>query len=80
MAQSGSHRDPAEDGRRGPGLASLRGQIDKIDREIVDRMNQRAELARRIGAVKQSSGQQTYDPAREEMVLERVTASNKGPL
>jgi len=80
MAQSGSQRGTPEDGRKSPGLAALRGQIDKVDREIVDRMNQRAELARQIGHLKQSSGQQTYDPSREEMVLERVTGSNKGPL
>jgi chorismate mutase / prephenate dehydratase len=80
MAKSGSHSESPEDGRKSPGLASLRGQIDTLDREIVDRMNQRAEVARQIGNLKKSSGQQTYDPSREETVLERVTASNKGPL
>ncbi|NDC64593.1 MAG: prephenate dehydratase, partial [Planctomycetia bacterium] len=80
MAQSGANRGSSDEGRRPPGLASLRGQIDRLDRDLVERMNQRAELARQIGHLKQSSGQQTYDPSREETVLERVTASNKGPL
>jgi chorismate mutase/prephenate dehydratase len=68
------------DGSRPGGLAPLRGQIDKLDREIVALMNRRAEVARRIGHLKASAGQQTYDPAREEMVLERVASSNAGPL
>ncbi|RLS32600.1 MAG: prephenate dehydratase [Planctomycetota bacterium] len=62
------------------GLASLRSEIDTLDREIVQRINQRAHVAGQIGQIKKSSGEVTYDPAREEMVLERVTASNTGPL
>ena len=83
MAGSGSSRESPEaskEGKRSPGLGTLRSQIDKIDKELVERMNQRAELARQIGHLKQSSGQVTYDPSREETVLERVTGSNKGPL
>ena len=80
MAQSGQPRKtPAESGRP-PGLASLRGQIDRLDRELVGLMNERAEVARRIGHLKQSSGQVAYDPSREELVLERVVAANAGPL
>jgi chorismate mutase/prephenate dehydratase len=62
------------------GLAALRAQIDRIDRDLVGLMNARAEVARQIGHIKKSSGQETYDPSREEMVLERVTATNQGPL
>jgi len=80
MAQSGSPRRSGSDVARQSGLAGLRTQIDRIDRELVSLMNRRAELAREIGSVKQSAGQETYDPAREEMVLERVAASNAGPL
>jgi chorismate mutase/prephenate dehydratase len=65
---------------RQPSLAALRTKIDRIDRELVTLMNERAELARRIGGVKKASGQETYDPAREEIVLDRVAASNAGPL
>ena len=78
MPQPGSQRK--NDSQRKPALVSLRSQIDRIDRDLVGLMNERAELARQIGHVKQSSGQQTYDPAREETVLERVTNANAGPL
>ena len=78
MATSSTSRSP--DGDRPRGLAALRSQIDAIDRDLVGLMNRRAEVAREIGHLKQSTGQQTYDPAREELVLGRVTASNAGPL
>lgn len=78
MAASGSPRKA--DGQRKPSLATLRAQIDTIDRGLVELMNERAEVAREIGHLKQSSGQQTYDPSREEMVLDRVAAANEGPL
>ncbi|MFM8706016.1 MAG: chorismate mutase, partial [Planctomycetia bacterium] len=68
------------DGPRPTGLAALRTQIDKIDRELVGLVNERAELARQIGHLKQSNGQVTYDPSREEMVLEKVVSSSQGPL
>ncbi|NBW97590.1 MAG: prephenate dehydratase [Planctomycetia bacterium] len=68
------------DASKPAGLAALRAQIDRIDRELVEQMNERATLAGQIGKIKQSNGQQTYDPSREEMVLERVAASNAGPL
>jgi chorismate mutase/prephenate dehydratase len=80
MAQSGSRRDASGDGSRKAGLPALRSQIDSIDRQLVGLMNDRAEIARQIGHLKQSSGQQTYDPSREETVLERVAAANAGPL
>ncbi|MFM8635551.1 MAG: prephenate dehydratase [Planctomycetia bacterium] len=72
---------PSSEGRAKPaGLASLRGQIDAIDRDLVGLMNARAEVARQIGHIKRSDGQATYDPSREETVLERVASANKGPL
>ena len=74
-----SQRDSG-DSKRPPNLAGLRGQIDRIDKQLVGLMNDRAELARQIGHIKQSAGEQTYDPSREETVLERVAASNQGPL
>ena len=80
MAQSGSSRAASQDGSRPTGLTALRTQIDKIDHELVELMNRRAEVARQIGHLKSSAGQVAYDPAREEMVLERVATANPGPL
>ncbi|MFM8283208.1 MAG: prephenate dehydratase [Planctomycetaceae bacterium] len=64
----------------GATLPELRGEIDRIDRALVALMNERATVAGRIGHLKKAAGQQTYDPSREETVLERVADLNPGPL
>jgi chorismate mutase/prephenate dehydratase len=79
MAKTPRPQPHADTGKAG-GLAPLRAHIDRIDRELVGLMNERAEVARQIGHLKRSAGQETYDPAREEVVLERVVAANPGPL
>ncbi|MCK4615956.1 MAG: chorismate mutase, partial [Pirellulales bacterium] len=66
--------------KRKPGLTTLRKRIDTIDHELVALMNQRAEVAREIGHLKSASGELTYDPSREELVLDRVADANEGPL
>src|SRR5438132_1454498 len=63
-----------------PALNKLRGQIDRLDRDIVKLINERAKLAHETGKVKRAAGQTVYDPAREEEVLGRVLEHNKGPL
>ena len=64
--------------KRKPGLTTLRKRIDTIDHELVALMNQRAEVAREIGHLKSASGELTYDPSREELVLDRVADANEG--
>ena len=63
-----------------PALNKLRGQIDRLDRDLVKLMNERAKVAHETGKVKRAAGQTVYDPAREEEVLGRVLEHNKGPL
>jgi chorismate mutase / prephenate dehydratase len=65
---------------RGPSLAELRSQIDRIDRDLVVLMNERAKVAHAIGEIKNQQGMECYSPAREEEVLTRVASANKGPL
>lgn len=67
---------PAED--RG----SLRAAIDRLDREILRLLEERADIAGRIGALKEASGEGTLDPARERDLLERIEreATGRFPL
>lgn len=65
---------------RDTSIAALRAKIDRIDRELVAHMNQRAKLAHQIGKVKEANGQRAYDPVRECEVLARATEHNHGPL
>ncbi len=65
---------------RAPTLASLRRQIDSLDRRIVELMNERAATAHEIGKIKEASGQEIYAPNREEEVLARAVKHSPGPL
>lgn len=62
-------------------LDSLRKEIDLIDREIIDRLNQRVRLAGQIGHVKLKEGKAIYVPSREEEVFGKLCEhSGDGPL
>ena len=80
MAKEKPPKKTSADPARGPSLSELRGQIDRIDRELVKLMNDRANVAHEIGQLKNQHGLECYSPAREEEVLARVAGANGGPL
>lgn len=55
-------------------LGSLRSELQKVDREILERVARRQELALAVGKVKAQAGIPTRDFARERDVLERSAA------
>ena len=61
-------------------LESLREEIDQIDSEIVKLLNLRVGKACEIGKIKQVSGVDPYDPAREEQVFKKLSGYSDGPL
>jgi chorismate mutase/prephenate dehydratase len=62
-------------------LRRLRQRINALDRRIVGLLNERAELAREVGAAKSAIGWRAIrDGEREREVLLRVTMANQGPL
>ena len=61
-------------------LDELRTEIDRLDREIVELLNQRAEVAVKIGRIKAVDGTPVYAPDRERRVYDRVRRANRGPL
>ncbi len=62
-------------------LEEYRTQIDRIDRQIVELLNQRAAIVQRIGSIKKEAGLAVAAPAREQQVLDRVAEAGKaGPL
>jgi chorismate mutase/prephenate dehydratase len=61
-------------------IKSIRGQIDKLDVQILKLVNERASLAVEIGKVKNDQGAEIFNPAREEEVYKHVIEANKGPL
>jgi chorismate mutase len=61
-------------------IDELRVGIDEIDCRIVELLNERAEIALRIRALKPQAQLGLYDPKREEEIFARLAACNKGPL
>ena len=61
-------------------LAPLRKQIDELDHQLVDLLNQRAQVVVEIGKIKQTDDSPIYAPEREQKVMEQIRAYNQGPL
>jgi len=60
-------------------LATLRDQIDEIDREILDRLNDRASRVQRVGELKRGGRQgPIYVAARERDLVRALVESNAG--
>jgi chorismate mutase len=55
-------------------LARLRDGIEAIDREIVQLIAKRVELAREVGITKRKLNLPTLDPAREAVIIRRSGA------
>jgi chorismate mutase len=62
------------------GIDGLRVRIDEIDCRIVELLNERAELALAIRALKPQAKMALYDPKREEQIFAKLAACNTGPL
>ena len=58
-------------------LAALRAGIDALDAQLLELINRRAALARRVGEIKHGN---IYRPEREAQILARIEADNPGPL
>jgi chorismate mutase/prephenate dehydratase len=61
-------------------LEELRNRIDKIDRQLVELLNERAQVVIEIGKFKTKTDTPIYAPDREKAVLTKVMNANKGPL
>ena len=59
-------------------LDRLRKQIDALDRRMVELLDRRASLARKIGEVKRQQGMDCYDPARQKTILNRAIEGGSG--
>jgi len=68
------------DAKRAPTLASLRTEIDRIDKDLITLLNRRAEIALQIGQVKQKQGLEVWSAAREDEVIAKALAASQGPL
>ncbi|WP_435010056.1 prephenate dehydratase [Tundrisphaera lichenicola] len=70
----------ASDAKRSPTLASLRAEIDRIDKDLVELLNRRSEMAVQIGQIKQAQGLDIWSSSREDEVVARALQASRGPL
>lgn len=61
-------------------LAELRSKIDALDERVLKLLSERAELVHEVGELKRKSGEPYYAPEREEALLRRLVAANRGRL
>jgi len=61
-------------------MDSARNEIDTIDKHILDLINQRLQLAEKIGCLKEKNGSKVQCTKREAEILKTLSDLNDGPL
>jgi chorismate mutase/prephenate dehydratase len=61
-------------------LQDLRNRIDGLDDQLLNVLNERMELVKKVGELKRSSQSIIYRPEREKQILDRLEKSNTGLL
>jgi 3-deoxy-7-phosphoheptulonate synthase/chorismate mutase len=61
-------------------LTALRERIDGVNREILDRLQERAALVLEVAEVKRAKGLEGHDPGREDQMLEDLLSRTSGPF
>ncbi len=80
MPESRHKQERADASERDRALDRLRRQIDAVDREILGKLNERAELVRQVGALKRSHCAPVYVAGRERDLVAALSADNPGPF
>jgi chorismate mutase/prephenate dehydratase len=80
MSQPGQPNASLDPVSEGPELERLRESIDAVDRQILEKLNERARLVAEVGRHKQSEATPVYAAARERDIVERLRSANDGPF
>ena len=59
-------------------MDGCRREIDEIDRRLIEMLDQRARVARRIGEIKRRAGRSTFDAGRHLQKLKSIAARGSG--
>ncbi len=65
---------------RSNSLPALESQLQRLDHEQLKLMNQRAQLALKVGKARQAAGQPAFVLGEEEQAVARLVELSKGPL
>jgi len=61
-------------------VSELRDEITALDRALLETVNRRIEVVRRLHEHKRAHGIELRDPSREQSMLRLLEAENPGPL
>lgn len=61
-------------------ISAWRERIDQLDRELLERLNERMRCALAIGRIKKEHGRPIRDPEREKALLQKLREYNEGPM
>ncbi|MBN1774129.1 MAG: bifunctional 3-deoxy-7-phosphoheptulonate synthase/chorismate mutase [Deltaproteobacteria bacterium] len=61
-------------------LDTLRGELERINLELLELLSRRGTVVQQVQEIKQRDGIPTHVPEREQAMLERLTAANRGPF
>lgn len=61
-------------------LTHFREEIDAIDNKVLELLNKRMNVVKKIGEIKHKSGSSIYRPEREREILDRLNSLNSGYL
>lgn len=61
-------------------IAALRQELDGINLELLALLSKRGNIAKEIGRLKDTVGKASYDPVREQKMLEVLQEANEGPF
>lgn len=66
--------------KRGDTLEGLRKEIDLLDNQLLELLNARMHVVRRVGELKRTTKAAIYRPEREKSIIDRLAKASKGPL
>lgn len=61
-------------------LDNLRNKVDEINLQLLQLLNERAKVVKKIGEQKKVHGVKRFDPVRERQVLDTIAENNEGPF
>ena len=82
MSKSKTNRKVVEKSKppRAPTPATLQASLDRLDRHLIQLIDQRVRLAEKIGKLRQVAGEPAFVPSRDDETIARAVSSSKGPL
>src|SRR5258708_2943688 len=64
----------------GGSVISVRKEIQRLDRDMIKLLSDRARAGQKLGKIRESDGSPLYDLAEEQLGLAEALAQNKGPI